>query len=319
MSLDSDPLHAAPAARQMARSRGRWRVAAFVVAALAIVVLAGRFGFSNGQVGDHIARLRVDGVINTDPARLRELQAIADDDSVKAVIVAINSPGGTTAGGEELYQALEAIRKTKPVVAVIAELGASAAYMTAIASDRIFARNLSIVGSIGVFFAHVDAGKLMQTIGIDYDKVQTGPLKAEPDIDDPLAGQVRESLQALVDDSYDWFVDVVADARQMDRSSVLALADGRIVTGRQGVANGLIDAVGGELEAISWLQENKGIAENLPVFTQYPPPKTPLEDLMHFAGGKALAFAGFGTDGANALDGLVSLWHAGQLQSQLPG
>src|SRR3546814_10020313 len=119
----------------------------------------------------------------------------------------MKSPGGTTAGGEELYEARGALRASKPVVSVIHELGASAAYMTAIATDRIFARRLSIVGSIGVLYQHVNAGKLLDTIGIDFDKVATGPLKAEPDFDEPMTPQVRASLQALVGDSFDWFVE----------------------------------------------------------------------------------------------------------------
>ena len=128
-----------------------------------------------GGPGDRIARVSITGTIMTDPARLKILDKLAEDDAVKAVVVAINSPGGTTAGGEELYEALSALRAKKPVVAVISELGASAAYMTAIAADRIFARRLSIVGSIGVLYQHVDAGKLLGTIGVNFDKVQTGP------------------------------------------------------------------------------------------------------------------------------------------------
>lgn len=319
MTFETDPLNAVPAARRLSQSRGRWRVAAFMIAALAVLVLFGRFALPGTQVADHIARVRIDGIITTNPTRLAELEAIADDDRVKAVIVAINSPGGTTAGGEELYEALEKIRANKPVVAVIAELGASAAYMTAVATDRIFARNLSIVGSIGVYISHVNAGKLMENIGIDYQKVQTGPLKAEPDINDPLSGAVAQSMQTLVDDSFNWFVDVVAKARHMDRAAVLALADGRIVSGRMGIADGLIDAAGGEAEAIDWLESDKGIARELPVITHFPPPKSELENLVQLVGGKALGLIGLGPDGANALDGVQSLWQAGQLQSQLPG
>ena len=150
------------------------------------------------------------------------------------MIVAINSPGGTTAGGEELYEALGQLRAAKPTVAVIKELGASAAYMTAIATDRIFARRLSIVGSIGVLYQHVNAGKLLETIGVDLDKVASGPLKAEPDFDEPMEGAPRASIAALVDDSFQWFVDIVAERRGLDRAAALALADGRIVTGRVG-------------------------------------------------------------------------------------
>ena len=134
------------------------------------------------------------------------------------MIVAINSPGGTTAGGEELYEALGQLRAAKPTVAVIGELGASAAYMTAIATDRIFARRLSIVGSIGVLYQHVNAGKLLETIGVDLDKVASGPLKAEPDFDEPMEGAPRASIAALVDDSFQWFVDIVAERRGLARA-----------------------------------------------------------------------------------------------------
>ncbi|HTN61181.1 MAG TPA: S49 family peptidase, partial [Devosia sp.] len=163
--------HEVVAAESYRRSRGVWRVLAFVALAIAVLALVGRFAWSETPVGDHIARLVIDGTIATDPGRLAAMNDLAENDSVKAVIIAINSPGGTTAGGEELYEAIGQLRAKKPVVAVIKELGASAAYMTAIASDRIFARRLSIVASIGVLYQHVNAGKLLDTIGVDFDKV----------------------------------------------------------------------------------------------------------------------------------------------------
>src|SRR5690606_3005929 len=160
-------------------------------------------------------------------------------------------------GGEELYEALTQLRAAKPTVAVIGELGASAAYMTAIATDRIFARRLSIVGSIGVLYQHVNAGKLLDTIGIGLDKVASGPLKAEPDINEPLEGAPRASIAALVDDSFQWFVDIVAERRNLSWPMVMAMTDGRIVTGRVGLTTGLIDAIGGEFEAMAWLESER--------------------------------------------------------------
>ena len=158
------------------------------------------------------------------------------------------------------------------MVAVINELGASAAYMTAIAADRIFARRLSIVGSIGVLYQHVNAGKLLDTIGVDLDKVASGPLKAEPDFDEPMTGAPRESIAALVDDSFQWFVDIVSERRGLSRPDTLALADGRIVTGRVGIETGLIDAVGGEREAQAWLQSDRDVPADLNIVTAYPHP-----------------------------------------------
>jgi protease-4 len=224
------------------------------------------------------------------------------------VIIAINSPGGTTAGGEELYDAIGKLRAKKPVVAYVKELGASAAYMAAIASDRIFVRRLSIVGSIGVLFQTTDASKLMHTIGVDLDKVASGPLKAEPDIDEPMTPEVRASLQALVDDSFSWFVDVVAERRGMTRAEVLPLADGRIVTGNQGIASKLVDEVGGEAEAIAWLEANKSIKADLPVVTWYPTAQPAYADWGKWLGGQARAALGLPPAGPVVLDGLVSLW-----------
>jgi protease-4 len=306
----ADPAHLIPATTRLRRSRSLWRVLFFIALGIAVVAIAGRFALENGAVGDRIARINVNGTIYTDPARLKTLEELAEDPLVKAVIVSINSPGGTTAGGEELYEALAVLRAKKPVVSVINELGASAAYMTAIGTDRIFARRLSIVGSIGVLYQHVDAGKLLQTIGVDFDKVQTGPLKAEPDFDEPMTGVVRESLQALVDDSYQWFVDVVAERRGIARPEVLTLADGRIVTGRQAVDNKLIDAIGGEAEAIAWLEGEKQLAADLPVLTYYPQPSNQWFDLPSWLSDAARTSLGLQSSGAIALDGLVSVWQA---------
>lgn len=311
MSLSEDPVHTIPANTRLRGSRQRWRIVAFVAIAIAVAAIAGRFAQTNSaDTHDQIARVQIIGAITTHAARLRTIEALGEDDDVKAVILSINSPGGTTAGGEELYEAILVLSAQKPVVAVVHEVGASAAYMAAIATDRIFARRLSIVGSIGVLFQHVNAGKLLDTIGIEFDKVQTGPLKAEPDISDPLAGPARVSLQALVDDSFEWFVDIVAERRGMTRARALTLADGRIVTGRMGVEAGLIDAIGAEREAIAWLEAEKGIESDLPVVTQFPPPLSDFDKLTRFIGSRARMAIGLSANGPLALDGLVSLWQA---------
>lgn len=307
--MPNDP-HTVIAAETYRKSRGLWRVMAFIAAAIAIVVGLGRFALPDSPAGDYVARLVIDGTITTDRARLEAIADLAEDDAVKAVIVAINSPGGTTAGGEELYEALGQLRAAKPTVAVIGELGASAAYMTAIASDRIFARRLSIVGSIGVLFQHVNAGKLMETIGVDLDKVASGPLKAEPDYDEPMEGAPRASIAALVDNSFQWFVDVVAERRGLTRPATLALADGRIVTGRVGVDSGLIDAIGGELEAIDWLETERDLPDDLTIRTVWPQPDQGFDLIGTFLNGQARAALGL-PEGPITLDGLVSLWQVG--------
>ncbi|MGV3651137.1 MAG: signal peptide peptidase SppA [Devosia sp.] len=303
--------HLLVALDRLRRSRRLWRVLFVVALLVAALAATARFAGAGRETGDQIARIGIDGTILTDRTRLRAIERIAEDERVKAVIIDINSPGGTTAGGEELYEALSRLRTEKPVVAVIRELGASAAYMTAIAADHIVSRRLSIVGSIGVLYQHVDAGKLFDTIGIDLDKVATGPLKAEPSFDEPISPAARQSLQALVDDSFAWFVDIVAERRGLERPVVLGLADGRIMTGRVGVETGLIDANGGEAEAIAWLEAERDIAEDLPIITWYPVPSSPLGDLGQWLGSQMRATIGLPASGPIALDGLVSLWQVG--------
>lgn len=303
-----DPAHAIPAASALRRSRFRWRILAFVALVVAILAVGGRYATEYGLSGDQIARVVIDGTIASDPARLKTLEALAKDDTVKAVVIAINSPGGTTAGGEELYEAIGKLRAKKPVVAYIKEMGASAAYMAAIATDRIFVRRLSIVASIGVLFQTYNAGKLLQTIGIGSDKVASGPLKAEPALDHPMTPEVRASLQSLVDDSFSWFVDIVAERRGLSRADVLPLADGRIMTGNQGIASKLVDEVGGEAEAVDWLVKTKGLKPDLPIVTWYPTGGSNFTNLGKWLGGEARAMLGLPADGPVALDGLVSLW-----------
>jgi len=299
------------AADRYRRSRGVWRILALLAAVIAVLALAGRFVLPGDLSGNRIARIVVSGTIMTDAERSRIIDALVEDEAVEAVIVAINSPGGTTAGGEELYEDLRRLSAAKPVVATIDELGASAAYMTAIATDRIFARRLSIVGSIGVLYQHVNAGKLLETIGVDLDKVASGPLKAEPDYDEPLEGAPRASIAELVEDSFAWFVDIVAERRGLSRPQVLALADGRIVTGRVGVETRLIDAIGGETEARQWLESEHDIAADTPVVTAWPL-ETGGFNWLDFLIGSSMRSLGLSGESVVMLDGLVSLWQVAQ-------
>lgn len=297
--------------RALKRSRRTWRFWAFAAIAIAVIAILGRSlgGFSTSSTSDgpHIARIVIDGVITSDSLRRHLLHDLATDDNVTGVIVQINSPGGTTAGGEELYEGLRAISANKPVAAVINELGASAAYMTAIGSDKIYARRLSIVGSIGVLIQHMDASKLLDTIGIDYDKVATGPLKAEPDIDEPMSPLVRQSYQQLVDNSFEWFVDIVAERRGLDRADVLRLADGRIMTGQMALDNQLIDEIGDEFTALAWM-EDQGLAADQKVHTYYPLPEDPWGNIGNWFGSKIGSALVNRFNNTQALDGLVSVW-----------
>jgi protease-4 len=240
-----------------------WRSLA-VLAALAAVLVALRG--VNPQLGrSHLARLTVSGVVTDDRKLTEAVAKLADSDRVKALIVVIDSPGGSVAGGEGLHDAIAHVAEKKPVVAVMGGTAASAGYMIAVPAARIFAREGTLTGSIGVLLMTGEVSGLLKSIGVSTEAITSGPLKDQPSFTRPLTSQGRDVLQGLVMDMYDQFVGMVANGRHMDDARVRELADGRAYTGRQALKLGLIDAIGGESDARLWLAQQKDISSDLPV------------------------------------------------------
>ncbi|MDB5546035.1 MAG: sppA, partial [Hyphomicrobiales bacterium] len=157
------------------------------------------------------------------------------------------------------------VAEKKPVVAVVGTMAASGGYIAAMGSDRIFAEGNSLVGSIGVLFQFPNFSKLLDTVGVAVESVKSSPLKAAPNGVEPTSPEARAALNALVVDSYDWFKALVKDRRHLDDSLLAKVSDGRVFTGRQGMDLKLVDALGGEREAIAWLEQDKKIDKDLPV------------------------------------------------------
>ena len=240
-----------------------WRTFA-VLAVIALIIF--QFGnFDTIKDKNHIAVLNVSNIITDNPKRSKALIKVANDDLIKALIVNIDSPGGTVVGGEALYLHLREVSSKKPVVAVISDLATSAGYMTAIAADKIFARQSSITGSIGVIIQTTDITVLLDKIGIKPEAIKSSPLKAQPSPLEPMSNKTRSATRLVVEDIFNMFIDMVSTRRNMNRQTVKKLADGRIYTGRQAVKNGLIDAIGGEKEALNWLSSAKNIDKHLPL------------------------------------------------------
>lgn len=306
--------------RRLRRKLTFWRVAAIAILALGLVAIASWFYGDefNGATVDHIAKVRIEGTITEDDELIKRLESIRKSDKVKGVILAIDSPGGTTVGGETIYEEVRKLAADKPVVAEVGTLAASAGYMIASAADHIVAHKSSIVGSIGVLIQYPDVSGMMDKLGIKLEEVKSSPLKASPSPFKPTNDDERAMVRKLILDSYDWFVGIVAERRKMTHEQALALADGSIFTGRQGVANGLIDGVGGETEAIDWLA-TKGVDAKLKVVEWKNTEKrggflfsrTMLRTIT-----SALGLPDYSGDvmhelGADRLflDGLVSVWH----------
>ncbi|MEP1208630.1 MAG: signal peptide peptidase SppA [Rhizobiaceae bacterium] len=309
--------------RRLRRKLTFWRIAAFLVLAIAIVSILSASGAFNEltKPGDHIARVSITGTIYEDRDLLEMLDKIKNEDDVKGVILSINSPGGTTSGGEAIYEAVREVAGEKPVATSVKTLAASAGYMIAAGSDHIVARRSSIVGSIGVIFQYPQASKLLEKIGVSLEEIKSSPLKAEPSPFHTPPPGAEAVIEELISDSYNWFVDLVTERRPLSREEVLVLADGRIYSGDRSLENKLIDALGGESVAKDWLVDEKGLNKELKIRDWKPVDRSKsylsLQALRQWiTGGEFAATGPLNPDDLPAivpkrlfLDGLLSIWH----------
>ena len=320
MSLDADHI---VMRRRMRRKLTFWRVVAVlvaIVAVAAVALVAKRTGeFASGA---QIARISIRGIIRGDQDRVEALDELAKSRSARAVVVHIDSPGGTTAGSEQLHQALRRLGEQKPMVMVVDGVAASGAYIAAMAGDHIVAGDTSLVGSIGVLFQFPNVTELLKTVGVKVEEIKSSPLKAAPNGFEPTSPEARAAIESIVMDSYAWFRDMVRDRRRIDGEALTRVTDGRVFTGRQGVDLKLVDALGNEKTAIDWLVKEKGVDAKLPVRDWEL--RSPLSQLsfLHLGAAAMLDAVGLtslarrigdaGTFQALErvnLDGLLALWH----------
>jgi len=306
--------------RQTRRKLTFWRVFSFLFIGATIVLLwlvANGGQLSSPTDSDHVARITISGVIQDDTELLERLDRIANKDSVKALIVSISSPGGTTYGGEAIYKAIRKVAEKKPVVSDVRTLAASAGYMIAIAGDQIVAGDTSITGSIGVIFQYPQLKNLLDKIGVSLEEIKSAPLKAEPSPFHDASEEAKTVMREMVMDSFDWFVDLVAERRKLSKADALKLADGRIFTGRMALKAKLIDTIGGMDEIRTFLESRK-VSKDLPV-VDWKSQKTGAPFLFGGMLRQVLQWSGLGwLDQSNAfgilnddkllLDGMVSVW-----------
>jgi protease-4 len=260
MSLETDLLLDR---RRLKRRLVMWRTLA-VLALIGAALVVWRH--QGGMVaGPRVARLTVSGIITQDRKLDTQVATLADDDRVKALLVEIDSPGGSVSGGEALHNVIALVAAKKPVVVVMDGIAASAGYMIAVPAARIFAQSSTLTGSIGVLVPTGEVSGLLKTLGVTVDDITSGPLKDQPSFTKPMSPEGREVMHGIVMDIYDQFVEMVAAGRHMDPDKVRQLADGRAYTGRQALKLGLVDAIGGEHEARAWLAETRDVPTTLPV------------------------------------------------------
>ena len=305
--------------RRLRRKLTVWRLAGVVLAVLLIALLmsGSERMAGSGSFLPHIARVQVSGIITDDQKMQDLIDKVGKSDRVKAVILDINSPGGTTAGGEAMYDAVRRLAEKKPVVAVCGTLATSAAYIVALATDRIFVYGNTITGSIGVIFQWADVSELMHTLGVKVEEVKSGPLKAVPNPFEPTDEKGRALAEEMVQEAKVWFVDLVGKRRNIEPASVPGLTDGRVYSGRQAVAFKLVDEIGNEKEAKRWLQKERNVAPGLSVVDWKPRAESggilswlfgAIASELGVSADKLVSLFGQVSEGLR-LDGLVSLWH----------
>jgi protease-4 len=318
-SIPSDYL----AERKILRRRlSFWRIAAFAALIAAVAIAGLRLAGTNAPTAltPHIARLAIKGTITGDREMLEVIKKL-ETSQAAAVLVTIESPGGTTAGAERVYDALRRLSAKKPTVAVVGTMAASGGYIAALGADQIVAQGNALLGSIGVIFQYPNFTKMLETVGVTFEDVKSSPLKAVPNGLEPTSPEARAALAKLVEDSYAWFKALVKERRALSDPELATVSDGRVFSGRQSVELRLADRLGEERDAIEWLEREKNIAKSLPV-RDWKPARNRLkwlglmdsETILEALGLDEIArlldeSAKFGQ--GRMLDGLVSIWQVG--------
>jgi len=230
-----------------------------ILSLLLVVKLIGGEGLSEGFDGDYIANIKIEGVIFEDDFRSEVLEKVAQDKSIKAVIISIDSPGGGIVGSEILFDNLRDIAANKPVVVVMGSLAASGGYMAAVASDYIIAHNGTLTGSIGVLMESPEVTDLANKIGIKFNTYKSSPLKGSPSPFEKSNPMVDKVIKESITDSFEFFAGLVKDRRgeKLNKKLESTIFDGRVFTGRKALEAGLIDEIGGKEEALSYLAGQK--------------------------------------------------------------
>lgn len=318
MSLETDVVMDR---RLLRRKLTFWRVVAISAVILAIAAAGWTVGRRTGLIPglEHVARIEVKGVIMQNAEVIRMIDRIRQNRYARALVVTIDSPGGTVAGSEALYQAIRSVAAVKPTVAVVEGQAVSGGYIAAIATDHIVSRETSLTGSIGVIVQVPNVVRLLEHLGVRVDAVRSTPLKANPSGLEPTSPEAIAALREIIADSYSWFQRIVRERRAMSEDEVRTASDGRVFAGNRALSMKLIDTIGGEAEARTWLA-SRGVARTLPI-QRYRPSNTSPTSLIGTLAAPLLEAAGLTvfaerlrTTGVatqvelTALDGLLAVW-----------
>ena len=207
----------------------------------------------------HIARIKIDGPIFDDINFNGLIYELGLNSNVKALIVHINSPGGSVVGAESIFVALSELSREKPSVSVLGETATSGGYLIAAATDKIISRSNTLTGSIGVILQYPNLSKLLKNIGIDVNTIRSSDLKASINLFEKPTSKALEKHKQVIDETFLWFKGIVAEKRKISDINLEKVSQGGVFTGRKAKKLGLVDLIGGEREAIKYLEEKVDI------------------------------------------------------------
>ena len=241
--------------------RLRYKKTIFIVVAIFFFVI---LISDNRYKKPHIAKVTIDNIITQDSFRYEKLEELSQNKNTKAVIVFINSPGGTVVGGETLYKSIKSIAQQKPIISVMGEVATSAAYMASLGSNYIFAQEGTITGSVGVLVLNSEFTELAKKIGISTEVIKSGDLKASPSPLEKMTPKAREQMEKIVQEISKNFINLVKKERKLNNNKTQLISDGRIFTGQSALQIGLIDSIGNIKEAKEYLKIERNI-DMLPI------------------------------------------------------
>ena len=235
--------------------KGLWRGIFISIILVAIFFLFSNFNNLSSNF-PHIARISINGIIYDNNKLVETINNLSKNENVKSVFVKINSPGGTVVGSESLYVAIDRLSHVKPVISLMGEVATSGGYIVALASNHILARQNTLTGSVGVIIEYQNFSELSNKIGISIDSIKSGKIKGGQNPLSPFDPLVKNNDQKLVDYSFDWFISLIKNNRNIDPNVIDLVSDGRTLTGGMAMDLGLIDGIGSEKEALEYLETN---------------------------------------------------------------
>lgn len=215
--------------------------------------------------GGYIARVRIEGVMLNDMDSIKKLRDIESNTAIKGVVISIDSPGGSAVAGEEYFDAIRHIAKSKPVVSVLQQVAASAGYLAASASDYIVAHKFTLTGSIGAIMQTYEVTELADKLGIKFINIKSSPLKASPNPFEKYTPEIAATQEELIQSAFKEFYDIVKSRRNLSDKEMKKVGNGRLFSGAEALKMKLIDEIGNESNAISWMHTNHNIDPSLSV------------------------------------------------------